>query len=97
MMKMNVIISISIETIICQYGTPNGILIIMETGEVNGIMESQIPNPLSGLFIIVVEHTMATINGIESIVTNWLLSVSLSTMPPTAAKSAAYNKNPNTK
>ena len=90
--KMNVSISITSDTATCQYGTPNGILIIMEIGDVNGIMESHIPKLLSGLFTMAVEHTIATIKGNDTMVLNWLLSVSLSTIPPMAANMAAYNR-----
>ena len=40
------------ETTTCQIGTPNGILTIMAMGEVNGIIESQTANELSGLLTI---------------------------------------------
>ena len=89
--KMNVSISITSDTATCQYGTPNGILIIMEIGDVNGIMESHIPKLLSGLFTMAVEHTIATIKGNDTMVLNWLLSVSLSTIPPMAANMALRN------
>lgn len=86
---MNVNINNTSDTATCQYGTPNGTLNIMETGDVNGIMESQIPKLVSGLLTIVGAQTMAIIKGIDTIVLNWLLSVSLSTMPPMAANKAA--------
>ena len=94
---MNVNINNISDTATCQYGTPNGILIIIDIGDVNGIIESHNPKLLSGLFTIAVEHTIATINGKDTTVLNWLLSVSLSTIPPMAANMAAYNKYPNTK
>jgi hypothetical protein len=37
------------ETTICQMGTPNGILTIIEMGEVKGIIDSQMDRLLSGL------------------------------------------------
>lgn len=69
----------------------------MAIGEVNGIIDNHNVKPLSGFSIIAGEHIIAKINGIVSIVMNWLLSVSLSTIPPIAANNAAYNKNPNKK
>ena len=73
----------------CQYGTPNGILIIIAIGEVKGIIDNHNVSPLSGFSIMAGEHTIARINGMVNIVVNCVLSVSLSTMPPIAENNAA--------
>ena len=86
---MNVNTKIAIETPICQYGTPYGILSIIATGDVNGIIDSQILKLLLGALAMAVEHTMAIIRGIEIGSVNCCESVSLSQAEPVAANIAA--------
>jgi hypothetical protein len=66
----NVSINNIIEIPNCIYGTPNGILIIMAIGEVNGIIDNHNVKPLSGFSIIAGEHIIAKINGMVNIVMN---------------------------
>ena len=54
----------------CQYGTPNGTLIIIAIGDVNGIIDNQRLNPLSGLLIIVGAQIMPNNKGSETMVMN---------------------------
>ena len=75
------------ESAICQAGTPNGILAIIATGEVNGIIESQKPSGPSGLFIIVKLPYIPKVSGIIAKRVNCWVSVSLSTADTIAAYS----------
>lgn len=70
---------------ICQAGTPKGILAIMATGEVNGMMDSQKPSGPSGLFIKEKLPYMPSIKGRIANKVNCCVSVSLSTAEPMAA------------
>ena len=68
--NINVSINIVMEIPNCQYGMPNGILIIMAIGEVNGIIDNHNAKLLSGFSIIAGAQTIAKIKGIVNIVTN---------------------------
>ena len=78
-------------------GTPNGILAIITTGEVRGIIENQNAIGPSGLSNAVTKTIMAAISGREIGSINCWVSDSLSTAEPIAAKRAAYNKYPKMK
>ena len=88
----NVAYSITTDTAICQIGTPNGILSIMPTGEVKGIIDIHRANELSGAAAMMDELTIGIIKSKEIGVTNCWVSVSLSTAAPTAANIAEYRK-----
>ena len=70
MINKKVTINNDTDTATCQLGIPNGILIIIATGEVKGIIESQNVKLLSGASNIIGAHTMTMIIGIVSIVIN---------------------------
>jgi len=91
---MNVANKIVTDTAICQIGTPKGILSIMPTGEVNGIIDIHNANELSGALAISDEQIIGIISINEIGVANCCVSVSLSTAEPTAANIAEYKKYP---
>ena len=70
---------------ICQIGTPNGILAIIATGDVNGIIDNQNPSGPSGLFMMVKLPYIPNISGMMANKVNCCVSVSLSTAEPIAA------------
>ena len=61
---------------ICSIGTPNGILIIIVTGEVNGIIDSQMESALSGWFTTTPDIITEKISGMETGSMNCWLSES---------------------
>ena len=69
----------------CHIGTPNGILAIIATGDVNGIIDSQKAKGPSGLFIMLKLPYKLSISGKIANNVNCWVSVSLSTAEPTAA------------
>lgn len=75
------------EVAICHAGTPNGILAVITTGEVNGIIDNQNAVGPSGLLIMEKLPYTPTINGIIAKRVNCWVSVSLSTAEPMAAYS----------
>src|SRR6218665_1964830 len=78
-----------IESINCHAGTPKGIRIIIAIGDVNGIMDNQKDNWLSGLFTIkFMDRMNVKTNGNVMGSMNCCVSVSLSTAEPTAANTA---------
>ena len=82
------------ERIISQVATPNGILTIIATGAVKGIIESQNAIELVGLSLNIGKQIIAKIKGIVIGRVNWLPSVSISISDPIAPNKEAYNKNP---
>ena len=84
-MKIVVPKSNPMDKAICHAGTPNGILAIIATGEVKGIIESQNPSGPSGLFIKEKLPYIPNINGNIANNVNCCVSVSLSTAEPIAA------------
>ena len=75
----------AVESTICHAGTPNGILAIIATGEVNGIIDSQNAIGPSGLFVTVMLPYIPIIKGKIAKRVNCWVSVSLSTAEPIAA------------
>ena len=74
-----------IESAICQTGTPKGILAIIATGEVSGIIDNQKAIGPSGLLIKPKLPYIPSINGKIPIMVNCWVSVSLSTAEHIAA------------
>ena len=70
-------------------GTPEGNLISIATGEVNGIMDIQNANGPLGSSVMGTNNMMVKIKGMVTGNVNCCESVSLSTADPTAAKRAA--------
>ena len=89
---MKVMKSNATDTAICQIGTPNGILSIIPTGDVNGIIDIQSANELSGAAAMTEEHIIGITKSNEIGVANCCVSVSLSTAAPMAANIAEYKK-----
>lgn len=77
------------DTAASQMGTPNGILIIIATGEVNGITESQVASDPDGSLIIAGIIIITNIRGIVIGSENCCAFVSTSTNAPTPAKRVA--------
>ncbi len=84
-MKIVVPSNNTIDNAICHAGTPKGILAIMATGDVNGMIDNQKPNGPSGLFIKVKLPYIPNVSGKIANKVNCCVSVSLSTAEPMAA------------
>ena len=84
-MKIVVAKSKKIDKAISHAGTPYGILAIIATGEVKGIIDSQNPKGPSGLFIKEKLPYIPKVKGKMANNVNCCVSVSLSTAEPMAA------------
>ena len=76
----------------CQAGTPNGILAIITTGEVKGIILNQKAVAPSGFLMALIMTRIARMMGIMMGIMNCCASSCASTAEPTAANKELYNK-----